>query len=85
MTMTLAAEKAYKHMGESRIGPDYVHDLIHEMSKRLDAVRRYDQYIANADAHAFVQEFWSTLQQQERENIRQLKELLANEIQKEWS
>jgi protoheme ferro-lyase len=82
--MTLATEKAYEHIGESRICPDYAHDLIHELSRRLDALWRYDQYIANAEAHAFVQEFWSTLQQQERENIRQLKELLANEMQKDW-
>ncbi len=82
--MTLAAEKAYEHIGESHICPDYVHDLIHEMSRRLDALWRYDQYLANAETHAFVQDFWSTLQQQERENIRQLKDLLANEMQKEW-
>jgi hypothetical protein len=82
--MTLSAEKAYEHIGESRICPNHVHDLIHEMSRRLDALWRYDQYIANAEEHAFVQDFWSTLQQQERENIRQLKELLANEMQKEW-
>jgi protoheme ferro-lyase len=82
--MTLAAEKAYEHIGENRICPDYVRDLIHEMSKRLDALWRYDQYIANAEEHPFVQEFWGTLQQQERENIRELKELLTTEIQKGW-
>ncbi len=82
--MTLGAEKAYEHIGESRICSNYVHDLIHEMSRRLDALWRYDQYIANAEEHPFVQEFWSTLKQQERENIRELKELLASEIQKEW-
>ncbi len=83
--MTMAAKKAYEHIGEHRICSDYIRDLIHEMSKRLDALWRYDQYIANARDHAFVEEFWGTLQQQEKENIRQLKELLAAEIQKEWS
>jgi protoheme ferro-lyase len=83
--MMLAAEKAYEHIGENSLCPDYVRDLIHEMSKRLDALWRYDQYLANSKEHAFVQEFWSTLQQQDRENIRQLKELLTNEFQKQWS
>jgi protoheme ferro-lyase len=82
--MTLAAEKAYEHIGESRICSNYLHDLIHEMSRRLDALWRYDQYIANAEEHPFVQEFWNTLMQQERENVRELKELLATEIQKAW-
>jgi hypothetical protein len=59
--MTLAVEKAYEHIGESHICSDYLRDLIHEMGKRLDALWRYDQYIANAEEHAFVQEFWSTL------------------------
>jgi hypothetical protein len=81
--MTLTAENVHEHMSESHMYSDYFHDLIRELSKRLDALWRYDQYIANAEKHAFVQDFWSTLKQQDRENIRQLKELLANEFQRE--
>ncbi len=82
--MTLAAEKEYQHIGECRGCSDRARDLIHELSKRLDALWRYDQYIAHAEGHAFVEEFWGTLKQQERENIRQLKGLVAEELQKQW-
>lgn len=45
---TRAAIKAYEHIGETRGCADYVHDLIHELNTQLDALWRYDQYIANA-------------------------------------
>ena len=44
--MALAAEKEMKHIGESCGCADHDHDLIHDLSKRLDALWRYDQYIA---------------------------------------
>jgi hypothetical protein len=47
--MTLAAEKTLEHIGESKGIEDHDHDLVHELSKRLDALWRYDQYIANAE------------------------------------
>ena len=59
--MTLAAEKGFQHIGESRGCADHDHDLVHELSKRLDALWRYDQYIANAEGHAFLEEFWRDL------------------------
>jgi hypothetical protein len=46
--MSLAAEKELKHIGETHGVADHNHDLIHDLSKRLDALWRYDQYIANA-------------------------------------
>jgi hypothetical protein len=80
--MTLAAQKELEHLGESRGCQDHDHDLIHELSRRLDALWRYDQYIANAEGHAFLQEFWIDLLAQDRENVKQLKELIAEEIKK---
>src|SRR6476646_719736 len=47
--MALAAEKEMKHLGESRGRADHDHDLVHDLGKRLDALWRYDQYIANAE------------------------------------
>ena len=47
--MALAAEKELKHIGETCGCADHDHDLIHDLSKRLDALWRYDQYVANAD------------------------------------
>ena len=80
--MTPTAARPYAHIGESRGCADHDRDLIHERDRRLDALWRYDQYIANAEGHAFLQEFWSELQAQDRENVRRLKELIAEEIKK---
>jgi hypothetical protein len=80
--MTLAAERELEHLGESHGCADHDHDLVHELSRRLDALWRYDQYIANAQDHAFLQEFWRTLKYQDQENVKQLKELIAQEIKR---
>lgn len=81
--MTLAAEKEYKHIGETSGCQDHDHDLIHELSRRLDALWRYDQYIANADGHFALQEFWRRLKQQESESVTRMKELVKEEIERE--
>ena len=47
--MTGLATKV-EHVGETCGCADHVHDLVHDLSKRLDALWRYDQYIANAEA-----------------------------------
>jgi hypothetical protein len=44
--MALAAEKKLERIGESCGVAGHQHDLIHDLSKRLDALWRYDQYIA---------------------------------------
>ena len=44
--MTLAAEKELEHLGETQGCADHDHDMIHELSRRLDAIWRFDQYIA---------------------------------------
>jgi hypothetical protein len=78
--MALAAEKEMEHIGESRGCMDHDHDLIHELSKRLDALWRYDQYIANADSKPALQALWRDLKRQEAANILRLKQLVAEEI-----
>ena len=80
--MALAAEKELEHIGETSGCADHDHDLIHELSKRLDALWRYDQYIANADGHPDLQAFWRDVKSQEQANIYRLKELVAQEIQR---
>jgi len=79
--MTLAAEKELEHIGESAGCADHDHDLIHELSKRLDSLWRCDQYIANAEDRPAISKFWQEIKQQEQENIRRLKELIGEEIQ----
>jgi hypothetical protein len=38
--MSLAAEKELEHIGETHGVADHDHDLIHDLSKRLDALWR---------------------------------------------
>jgi hypothetical protein len=78
--MTLAAEKEMEHIGLTSGCADHDHDLVHELSKRLDSLWRYDQYIANAEGHSAIGKFWKDLKKQEQTNIRRLKELIAEEI-----
>ena len=77
-----AAEKSTEHIGETKAVANHDHDMIHELSKRIDAVWRYDQYIANAASDAELKEFWTNLKAQEQENVRRLKELVAGHVKK---
>jgi hypothetical protein len=79
--VALTTEKEYEHIGETRGCADHDHDLVHELSRRLDGVWRYDQYIANADGQSDLQGFWRTVKAQEQVNIQQLKKLLAQHVQ----
>ena len=79
--MKLAAEKEIRHIGESRGCEDHDHDLIHELGKRLDALWRYDQYIANAEGRAELRELWRDLKSQEIANIERIKELVKQEVE----
>ena len=80
--MSLAAEKQMEHLGETRGCADHDHDLIHELSKRLDVLWRYDQRIANAEGRADLQAFWRDLKRQDQDNVRRLKQLIGEEIQR---
>jgi protoheme ferro-lyase len=78
--MTLAAEKEWEHIGETCGCADHDHDLVHDLSHRLDALWRYDQYIANAQGKPVLQDLWRDLKRQEIDNIRRLKQMIAAEI-----
>jgi hypothetical protein len=82
MENMLAAEKELKHLGETQGCADHDHDLVHELSRRLDMLWRYDQYIANADWRTNLKHFWTDLKSQEQDNIARLKELIKAEIEK---
>ncbi len=81
--MTLTAEKEFEHIGETCGCTDHDRDLVHELSKRLDAVWRYDQYIANADGRPEVQAFWREQKATDMEAVGQLKELIRMEIDRD--
>ena len=78
--MTLAAEKELEHLGETQGAADHDHDMIHELSRRLDAIWRFDQYIANADQKESIKKFWTDMKAQEQDNVTRLKQLLKEEI-----
>jgi hypothetical protein len=75
--MRIAAEREIAHIGETQGAADHDHDMIHELSKRLDAVWRFDQYIANAEGYPELQNFWRQLKAQEKQNVDRLKEMVT--------
>jgi hypothetical protein len=81
--MALAAEKELEHIGETSGCKDHDHDLIHDLSKRLDALWRYDQYIANAEGKPALQSLWRDLKRQEADNIKRVKQTIAEEIRQD--
>ena len=78
--MTLAAEEEFSNIGETMGCADHDHDLVHELCKRLDALRRYDEYVSNAVGKPSIQALWRKLRRQEQNNIKEIKGLIAAEI-----
>ncbi|HUE37391.1 MAG TPA: hypothetical protein VMO20_08375 [Candidatus Acidoferrum sp.] len=78
--MSMVAEREMEHIGKSKGAENHDHDMVHELSKRLDALWRYDQYIANAEGDSELQEFWRELKEQEQENVKRLKEFVAEHV-----
>lgn len=76
--MNLAAEKEMVHIGETAGAADHDHDMIKELSKRLDSLWRMDQYIANAEGSPALEKFWRDLKVQEQTNVNRLKQLVAD-------
>jgi hypothetical protein len=76
------AENQWEHIGQSAGCANHDHDLVHELSRRLDAVWRYDQFIANAEHHKDLQACWRDFKNQEMDAIKRLKGLMKDEISK---
>lgn len=79
--MSATMDKEYAHLGETRGVADHDHDLIHDLSRRLDCLWRYDQYLANAEGLPELQEFWGSVKSQEQANIDRLKSLVTQHVQ----
>lgn len=75
--MSMVAEREMEQIGKSKGVENHDHDMIHELSKRLDSLWRFDQYIANAQDDEQLQAFWQHLKEQEQDNVRQLKQFVA--------
>jgi len=78
----MVAERETRHFNKGRETENHDHDLIHEPGKRLDALLRYDQDIANAGDDSELRDFWRSLKQQEQENVKRFKEFVAGHIEK---
>lgn len=78
--MSMVSEKTVEHIGETKGIEDHDHDLVHDLSKRLDSLWRYDQYIANAEGHKELEEFWKEIKRQEQHTIGRLKNLIHKEV-----
>lgn len=76
--MANANDQAEKHVGETKGLPNHTHDLVHDLNTRLDALWRYDQYIANAEKGGPKEgkQFWTDMKTQETKNIDRLKDLI---------
>ncbi len=75
--MLTTTDKEYEQIGQTRGLDD--HDLIHDLSRRLDCLWRYDQYIANRDGHPDfrdghldLQKFWNGAWSHELQSIHEL-------------
>jgi hypothetical protein len=78
---TLAAEKELQHIGKNAGAADHDHDMIHDLGKRLDALWRYDQYMANAKDDQELTRFWTEMKHQDEENVRRLKGIIKKHVQ----
>ena len=77
-----ATEKAVEHIGETQGIANHDHDMVHELSKKLDALWRYDQYIANAKGDKALQAFWKKAKEQDLSDVKELKGLIAEHVRK---
>ena len=75
-------DQAEQHIGETKGISNPNHDLIHDLSNRLDALWRYDQCIANAEKGGAddSKQLWQDLKAQETKNVARLKELTGKRV-----
>lgn len=78
--MSMVAEREMEHLGETRGMENHDHDLVHDLNKRLDALWRYDQYIANAADDSELQGMWRDFKRQEETNVGRLKQIVAKHV-----
>lgn len=81
--MPLSAEQELKHIGETKASADHDHDLVQELSRRLDSVWRYDQYIANAEGHDDLRSLWQRCKKDDLKIVEELKQIIAGHIKKD--
>lgn len=78
--MPTTTAQPVEHLGETKGIANHDHDMVHDLSKRLDALWRYDQYISNAQGQKSLQAFWERAKSQELKNVEELKGLIKEHI-----
>lgn len=81
--MVSQQKQEYASIGQTQPVPNHIHDLVHELSDRIDAVWRYDQYIQNAEGMQDLRDCWQQIKQQDEQIVQKLKTLLAKHLQSE--
>ena len=61
---------------------DHDYDLVQELGHRLDAVWHYDEHIATAKGHDVINAYWTDVKKQDEDNIKRLKMMIHDEIEK---
>lgn len=78
--MTTTTDKHYDQVEMSMGMAEHDHDLVHELSNRIDAVHRVDQYITRAHDRPRLREFWEKVRDGEQAMVDRLRELIRKEI-----
>jgi hypothetical protein len=80
--MTMTAEKQQEQIGATRGVEDHDYDLVQELARRLRFLWRCDQFIANAEKDTKLQTLWRDLKRQEQDNVKRLRQQIAEEVKK---
>ena len=67
-------------MGETKAMANHDHDMVQELSKVLDSIWRYDQYIANAEADEDLKSLWQDCKEKDMKIVERLKEKIADHV-----
>ncbi len=68
--MSAGIAKEIEHLGETCGALDHDHDMIHDLSRRLDSLWRYGPIYRQCDGQANLIEFWQATKKQELKNMR---------------
>jgi hypothetical protein len=80
--MKSVAERQYEHVGETHGMADHDYDLIHFLNDRLEILWRCDQYIANADGDADLQNFWRDVKKGDTALITRARQMIKSHVNK---
>lgn len=78
--MTATTKLEMQHIGKTQGTPNHDHDMLQELTRRLDSIWRYDQYIANAENDESLQKLWRKCKSQDIEDVQNLKSRIAEHI-----